>query len=56
MKKQPDFRRQIGLPSEWFDQFATQLSLANVILQLEPTQVTNIVKDARFGRKDLRER
>lgn len=49
MKRQPYFPRIVGLRSGWFDQFATQLPLANGILQLDATKVTNIVKDARFG-------
>jgi hypothetical protein len=48
MKRQPYFPRTVAARPEWFGNFATQLPIANAELGLDATEVTDIVKDAKF--------
>jgi hypothetical protein len=49
MKRQPYFLRLIGLRPEWFNNFATQLPIANDTLALPAGDVTTFVNEARFN-------
>lgn len=48
MKRQPFFPRLNAQRPEWFDNYATQLPLANSILALPALDVTATVADGRF--------
>jgi hypothetical protein len=48
MKRQHYFPRLAGLRSAWFDQYATQLALANATLGLPAADVTDTIADARY--------
>lgn len=48
MRRQPYFPNRIAQRPEWFANFATQLLLANAVLELPAAGVTAIVADARF--------
>ena len=48
MKRHPFFPRTVDARPEWFDNYATQLPIANAVLLLAAPSVTASVADARY--------
>lgn len=48
MKRQPYFPRIVAQRPEWFSHYASELAVANAVLQLPAADVTDSIADAKF--------